>query len=49
MELIKEEIRLVITALTKFKEESDCVNVALAQDTKVLIYKFENYLNQGEN
>ena len=49
MELIKEEIRLVITALSKFKEESDCVNVALAQDTKVLIYKFENYLNQGEN
>jgi hypothetical protein len=49
MELIKEEIRLVITALTKFKEESDCVNIALAQDTKVLIYKFENYLNQGEN
>ena len=42
-------MRLVITALSKFKEESDCVNVALAQDTKILIYKFENYLKGGEN
>ena len=49
MELIKEEMRLVITALNKLKEESDCVNVALAQDIKVLIYKFENYLNRPVN
>ena len=48
MDLTKKEMRLVITALNKFKEESDCVNVALAQDIKVLIYKFENYLNGGE-
>ena len=48
MDLTKKEMRLVITALNKFKEEWDCVNVELAEDTKILIYKFEKYLNRGE-
>ena len=46
MDLTKKEMRLVITALNKFKEEWDCINVELAEDTKILIYKFENYLNR---
>ena len=48
MELTKEEMRLVITALNKFKEGWDGVNEEFVEDTKILIYKFENYLNRGE-
>ncbi len=46
MELTKEEMRLVITALNKLKEGWDGVNEEFVEDTKVLIYKFENYLNR---
>ena len=48
MELTKEEMRLVITALNKYKEGWDGVNEEFVEDTKILIYKFENYLNRGE-
>ena len=46
MDLTKAEMRLVITALHKFKEGWDGVNEEIAEDTKILIYKFENYLNR---
>ena len=49
MDLTKEEMKLVITTLYKFKEEWDCVNVEFAEDAKILIYKFENYLNRPVN
>ena len=49
MDLTEKEMRLVITALDRFKKEWDCVNVELAEDTKILIYKFENYLNRPVN
>tara|TARA_R100000995_G_scaffold22039_1_gene9354 strand:- start:6859 stop:7017 length:159 start_codon:yes stop_codon:yes gene_type:complete len=49
MDLTKAEMRLVITALNKFKEGWDGVNEEFVEDTKILIYKFENYLNRGEN
>ena len=49
MDLTKAEMRLVITALHKFKEGWDGVNEEFVEDTKILIYKFENYLNRGEN
>jgi len=48
MDLTKKEMRLVITALNKLKEGWDGVNEEFAEDTKILIYKFENYLNRGE-
>ena len=48
MELTKEEMRLEITALNKFKEGWDGINEEFVEDTKILIYKFENYLNRGE-
>ena len=48
MEITKKEMRLVITALNKLKEGWDGVNEEFAEDTKILIYKFENYLNRGE-
>ena len=46
MDLTKEEMRLVITALNKLKEGWDGVNEEFVEDTKILIYKFENYLNR---
>ena len=49
MDLTKEEMRLVITALNKYKEGWDGVNEEFAEDTKILIYKFENYLNRPVN
>jgi len=49
MDLTKAEMRLVITALNRLKKEWDCVNVEFAEDTKILIYKFENYLNRPVN
>ncbi len=48
MDLTKKEMRLVITALNKLKEGWDGVNEEFTEDTKILIYKFENYLNRGE-
>ena len=48
MDLTKKEMRLVITALNKLKEGWDGVNEEFVEDTKILIYKFENYLNRGE-
>ena len=48
MELTKEQMRLVITALNKLKEGWEGVNEEFVEDTKTLIYKFENYLNRGE-
>ena len=49
MEITKKEMRLVITALNKYKEGWDGVNEEFAEDTKKLIYKFENYLNRPVN
>ena len=37
MELTKEEMRLVITALNKLKEGWDGVNEDFAEDTNILI------------
>ena len=48
MELTKEEMRLVITALNKLKKGWEGVNEEFVEDTKILIYKFENYLNRRE-
>ena len=49
MDLTKAEMRLVITALTTFKEDWDGINEEYVENTKILIYKFENYLNRPIN
>ena len=49
MDLTKAEMKLVITALNKLKEGWDGVNEEVVEDTKILIYKFENYLNRPVN
>ena len=49
MDLTKKEMKLVITALNNLKENWDGVNEEFVEDTKILIYKFENYLNRPVN
>ena len=49
MDLTKKEMRLVITALNKYKEGWDGVNEEFVENAKILIYKFENYLNRPVN
>ena len=48
MELTKEEMKLVITSLKSFKQNWDGVNKEYVEDSKILINKFETYLNGGK-
>ena len=48
MELSKEEMKLVITSLESFKQSWDGVNEEYVEDSKILIDKFETYLNGGK-
>ena len=48
MELTKEEMKLVITSLESFKQSWDGVNEEYVEDSKILIDKFETYLNGGK-
>ena len=49
MELTKKEMILSITALTKLKESWEGINEEFVEDLKILIYKFDNYLNRPVN
>ena len=48
MELTKKQMRLVITSLESFKQSWDGVNEEYVEDSKILIDKFETYLNGGK-
>ena len=48
MELTKKQMKLVITSLKSFKEDWEGVNEEFVKDSKILINKFETYLNGGK-
>ena len=49
MDLTKKEMILVITALTKLKDDWEGINEEFVKNLKMLIHKFDTYLNRGEN
>jgi|TARA_E500000318_G_C3521568_1_gene196617 hypothetical protein len=49
MELTKKEMILVITALTKLKDGWEGINEEFVKNLKMLIHKFDTYLDDGEH